>query len=65
MDSSLVAAVTPRALGPRALAVTAISPALAADKARVELGADDLARAAFDAIAESVRDAGYVEVDIA
>src|SRR3954452_12500013 len=42
VDSSLVAAAAFRALGPRALAVTAVSPALAAGELE---GARDVARA--------------------
>lgn len=35
------------------------------DRARVELGADDLARANTDAVTEVVRKAGYLEVEVA
>jgi uncharacterized protein len=35
------------------------------DRARVELGADDLARANTDTVTEVVRSAGYVEVEVA
>jgi uncharacterized protein len=36
-----------------------------ADRARVELGEDDLARASADTLSEAVRSAGYLEVEIA
>lgn len=35
------------------------------ERARVELGADDLARASVDAVIEGVENAGYLEVEIA